>query len=256
MLRFYPQMWYEASSYLSEVGKSDEALAMLKQGAETVPTSLLLNLQLAELHESRGQLEDAKNLFEGLVTKLEEELTQMDNQLELEKKKTLEDLHALDAAQDLENQVSVQDGEEREKRRQRDKLAVDRLDQKRANIMVPKKRALSLVWIFYMRFCRRAENVKAARAVFSRARKSPFCMSHVFVASALMEHYISKDPAVAGRVFELGLKTLATGATEERSEAEEDELTTYILEYLDWLMHQNDENSTFLAASLSATNVD
>jgi hypothetical protein len=250
MLRFYPQMWYEASTYLSEVGKGDEALAMLKQGAEVVSTSLLLNLQLAELCESRGQLEDAKDIFEALVTKLEEELTLLDSSLDVEKKRTLTDLHASDAAADLENSVSVQDGEERERRRQRDKLAMDKIDLKRINVMNPKKRALSLVWIFYMRFCRRAENVKAARAVFARARKSPFCMSHVFVASALMEHYISKDPAVAGRVFELGLKTLATNTSEDRTETEEDELVTYILEYLDWLMNQNDENSTYILLKL------
>lgn len=50
-----------------------------------------------------------------------------------------------------------------------------------------------------------------------------------------MEHYISKDPSVAGRIFELGLKNVPEGNG--------DLLVAYISEYLDWLISQNDENS-------------
>lgn len=83
------------------------------------------------------------------------------------------------------------------------------------------------------------QNIKAARAIFSRARKSKNCMPHVYVASALMEHYISKDPQVAGRIFELGLKNVPEGNNG-------DLLVAYISEYLDWLISQNDDNSELI----------
>jgi cleavage stimulation factor subunit 3 len=67
-----------------------------------------------------------------------------------------------------------------------------------------------LVHIQYMRFARRAlkNGVKAARSVFAKARKrkDASCSWRVFVCAALMEFYANKNPEVAGKVFELGLK--------------------------------------------------
>ncbi|CAG8571347.1 3910_t:CDS:10 [Acaulospora morrowiae] len=70
----------------------------------------------------------------------------------------------------------------------------------------------------------------AARAIFSRARKSNHCTYHVFVASALMEYHCSKDQAVAGKIFELGLKSYA-----DNSE--------FAAQYLDFLIQLNDDNN-------------
>jgi cleavage stimulation factor subunit 3 len=41
----------------------------------------------------------------------------------------------------------------------------------------------SLVYIQYMKFTRRTQGFKAARAIFKRARTSPACTYHVFVIS-------------------------------------------------------------------------
>uniref|UniRef100_A0A182W069 Suppressor of forked domain-containing protein n=1 Tax=Anopheles minimus TaxID=112268 RepID=A0A182W069_9DIPT len=64
----------------------------------------------------------------------------------------------------------------------------------------------SLAYIQYMKFARRAEGIKSARAVFKKAREDPRSTYHVFVAAALMEYYCSKDKDIAFRIFELGLK--------------------------------------------------
>ena len=47
-------------------------------------------------------------------------------------------------------------------------------------------------YIQYMRFARRAEGIKAARAVFKMAREDTRTTYQLYVAAALMEYYCSK----------------------------------------------------------------
>mmetsp|Transcript_6010 Transcript_6010/g.25447 ORF Transcript_6010/g.25447 Transcript_6010/m.25447 type:complete len:149 (+) Transcript_6010:2114-2560(+) len=62
-----------------------------------------------------------------------------------------------------------------------------------------------LVYIEYMRFCRRAEGVAAARKVFARARKDQHsCTYQVFVAAARLEYHVNKLPKIARNIYELG----------------------------------------------------
>ena len=74
-----------------------------------------------------------------------------------------------------------------------------------------------------------------ARSVFSRARKSVLCTYHIFVASALMEFYCNKDATVAGKVFEVGMRSLALN---------DEDAPPYVMHYLDFLISMNDDNST------------
>ncbi|MCP9263716.1 Cleavage stimulation factor subunit 3 [Dirofilaria immitis] len=64
----------------------------------------------------------------------------------------------------------------------------------------------TLAYIQLMKFVRRTEGVQYARAVFKRARQDSRCKFHIFVSSALMEYYCSKDTDIAIRVFDMGLK--------------------------------------------------
>jgi cleavage stimulation factor subunit 3 len=59
--------------------------------------------------------------------------------------------------------------------------------------------------------------------------------SHVYTASALIEFYVNKDAVVAGKIFELGIKTFNIG--------EDEYATTFICRYLDFLICLNDDNS-------------
>jgi len=89
----------------------------------------------------------------------------------------------------------------------------------------------TLVYIQYIKFSRRAEGIKAARLAFKRAREDVRTGSQLFTFDALMEFYCSKDKNVACKIFELGLKKYAHD-------------TNYILSYIDFLSHLNEENNT------------
>ncbi|KAL5279984.1 CSTF3 family protein [Megaselia abdita] len=89
----------------------------------------------------------------------------------------------------------------------------------------------TLAYVQYMKFCRRAEGIKSARAVFKKAREDVRSRYHVFVAAALMEYYCSKDKEIAFRIFELGLKRF--GGSPE-----------YVMCYIDYLSHLNEDNNT------------
>jgi len=89
----------------------------------------------------------------------------------------------------------------------------------------------TLAFVQYMKFCRRAEGIKQARAVFKKAREDTRSNFHVYVAAALMEYYCSKDKSVAFKIFELGLKKFGSSAE-------------FSLSYLDYLSHLNEDNNT------------
>lgn len=89
----------------------------------------------------------------------------------------------------------------------------------------------TLVYIQFMKFARRSESVKESRAIFKKAREDSRTNFHVFISAALMEYYCSKDKAVAFKIFELGLKKYMNE-------------TDYVLAYVDYLSHLNDDNNT------------
>ncbi|XP_026810238.1 protein suppressor of forked [Rhopalosiphum maidis] len=89
----------------------------------------------------------------------------------------------------------------------------------------------TLTYVQYMKFARRAEGIKSARAVFKKAREDPRSKYHVYVSAALMEYYCSKDKNIAFRIFELGLKKYCDNPQ-------------YIISYIDYLSHLNEDNNT------------
>ncbi|XP_054724152.1 cleavage stimulation factor subunit 3-like [Uloborus diversus] len=89
----------------------------------------------------------------------------------------------------------------------------------------------TLAYIQYMKFARRAEGIKSARTIFRKMREHNRTRHHIFVAAALMEYYCSKEANVAFKIFELGLKKYGDNPD-------------YILAYVDYLSHLNDDNNT------------
>jgi cleavage stimulation factor subunit 3 len=55
------------------------------------------------------------------------------------------------------------------------------------------KEAMGVVWVMYMRFARRSEGIKSARAVFGRARKSVWVSWHPFEASGMSIMFQSRS---------------------------------------------------------------
>ncbi|KAH8031565.1 hypothetical protein HPB51_019186 [Rhipicephalus microplus] len=89
----------------------------------------------------------------------------------------------------------------------------------------------TLAYIQYMKFARRAEGIKTARVVFKKAREDARSGHQVYVAAALMEYYCSKEKTVAFKIFELGLKKYGDNSD-------------YIMAYIDYLSHLNEDNNT------------
>ncbi|CAF1144036.1 unnamed protein product [Adineta ricciae] len=99
------------------------------------------------------------------------------------------------------------------------------LDVNEANLKDP-----TLAYIQAMRFERRAEGIKSARAVFKRARDDTRTNHQVYVAAALMEYHCSKDNNIAFNIFNLGLKKYSQNID-------------YILAYIDYMTHLNEDHN-------------
>lgn len=90
---------------------------------------------------------------------------------------------------------------------------------------------LTLVYIQLMRFTRRTDGLRAARAVFKKGRNEKRCSHHIYTAAALMEYHCTKDQAFACKIFEAGLEKFNT-------------CPDYILSYIHFMNSLNEENKT------------
>ncbi|KRZ69536.1 Cleavage stimulation factor subunit 3 [Trichinella papuae] len=63
----------------------------------------------------------------------------------------------------------------------------------------------TLAYIQFMKYFRRTEGIKSARALFKKAREDGRCEYHVYVAAAFMEYRCCKDETVASKIFEMAL---------------------------------------------------
>ncbi|KAI9103161.1 hypothetical protein DFS34DRAFT_354924 [Phlyctochytrium arcticum] len=237
MLRHYPEIHYDAANFLKENGRVDEAVSMLRTGVEIIPTSLLLNFALAELEESRKKdFKELQSIFDNLVSALDKKIEEINTRYDAERDKMMKSLSTSEDGTNADDWDGERREKEREKTKERQKEVESTVEERRRKELGSSKQALSLVWIVYMRTAGRSQNVKALRSVFSRARKSAHCTYHVWVAGALLEHYRNKDTAIAGRMFEVGLKSF--------TQSEDPESADFIIHYLDFLMHLNDDNNT------------
>ncbi|XP_003371290.1 putative SPFH domain / Band 7 family protein [Trichinella spiralis] len=64
----------------------------------------------------------------------------------------------------------------------------------------------TLAYIQFMKYFRRTEGIKSARALFKKAREDERCEYHVYVAAAFMEYRCCKDETVASKIFEMALQ--------------------------------------------------
>lgn len=88
----------------------------------------------------------------------------------------------------------------------------------------------SLCYIQYMRFLRRIEGIRSARAIFKRAREDSRISYHVFVAFASMEYFCTKDKKIANKIFQLGCRIFG-------------HIPEYLLAFYEFLTHINDDET-------------
>ncbi|KAJ3345530.1 mRNA 3'-end-processing protein rna14, partial [Kappamyces sp. JEL0680] len=240
-LRYFPEMWYDAAMYLYECDLKDDAIALLKKGIVANPSSLLLSFTAAELLESTKSgdagFEQVTAIFDGLIKALEDLYAATNQKFDAQRSAMLDFLRQNSV---LDEVADEDEGERREREREltkeHDREVQVRVESVRERELGSLKQSLTLVWIVYMRLSRRSQSIRAARLIFSKARKSSLVTSHLFTASALMEYYVNKDAIVAGKIFEVGLKSFPLN--------EDPQAAFYVEHYLDFLMCLNDDNNT------------
>lgn len=88
----------------------------------------------------------------------------------------------------------------------------------------------TLAYVQAMRFERRTDGIRAARAIFKQAREDPRTTHHIYVAAALMEYYCTKESNVAFNIFNLGLKKYGQNLD-------------YVLAYINYMTHLNEDHN-------------
>jgi cleavage stimulation factor subunit 3 len=126
-------------------------------------------------------------LFDSLIEKLEAQYATTNADFDAEREALIKSLEAMVVP---ETETDEWDGERREEEREAQKLREKEVDSKievrRKRELRKQSQAITLTWIVYMRTARRMQNMKTARSVFSKARKSPLCTYHIFVASGIL----------------------------------------------------------------------
>ncbi|EKM76104.1 hypothetical protein AGABI1DRAFT_45409 [Agaricus bisporus var. burnettii JB137-S8] len=226
-MRYYSEIWYMAYIWTSNVGKSDEALAILKAGIEANPTSYLLNFAYVEAQEMRKDVTEVHAAYDRFLSALRTELETMEKAMpaSVNANGTANPSAANGGAGDTTMVDSTLPGASTS---QQSQFSHD--DNRDSRELAEKRSEYGVAWVMYMRFGRRAEGVKSSRAIFGKARKDRWTPWEVYEAAALMEYHCSNDKNVSSRIFEKGLDLFS-------SEVD------FVLRYLGFLISMNDENN-------------
>jgi hypothetical protein len=200
---------------------------------------VILHLAFAEFEEERKNHDACKRIYESMLSRTQHrfgELNRVKDQLLEDGEKKGGDGHkgAVTLVSVDENARSKDEGNIDERiqriiskdRKLPKEDTKDSIEQRIQETM----REETLIYVHYMRFCRRTEGSKAMRNIFTRARKSAGCTYHVFLASALLEFICNKESNI-------GLNILRVGAQKFGEDPD------YILHYIDYLIHLNDDSN-------------
>lgn len=225
-LRFWPEIWVEAAEWCFANGLGKEGNDFLTQGITANPESCLLAFKHADRLEttlpaaegedgliSRGRA--VRDPYDKVLDALYDHIKQLkvrENQ-ELAK---IEEASLLDANIDaILHKVGADDddanGADSEKK-QAKMEKIKAVQQGYAAQTQVLTRTISFTWIALTRAMRRVQGkgklhakVGGSRQILNDARMKGRITSDVYVASALVEHHVYKDPA-GGKIFERGAK--------------------------------------------------
>jgi cleavage stimulation factor subunit 3 len=249
-LRFWPEMWVNAAEWCFANGLEKDGDSFLSDGIAANPESCLLAFKKADRLETTLATEEAdkgpaergaivRAPFDSLLDSLYELIKQLKTREARELAK-VEESAAVDAnikaiiatAGDEDEEIDA-DKEARDTARANNEAAIKQGYTAQAQVI---SRTISFVWIALMRAMRRVQGkgavkdaVGGSRQIFADARARGKITSDVYVASALIEHHVYKDPA-GTKIFERGARLFP-------------EDSTFILEYLKHLLSIGDTTS-------------
>lgn len=248
-LRFWPEIWVEAAEFCFSSSLEKEGNDFLSQGISANPESSLLAFKHADRLETVLPLEEGD---EGLASRGASVRAPYDKLLDalydlIKKVKTREadELLKIEELASLEppiDDMPIPQGDDddddvmRDDKQLQESVKAQRIKQVQLGYAAQTRllsRTISFGWIALMRAMRRVQGkgkvgatVGGSRQIFTDARQRGRITSDVYMASALIEHHVYKDPA-ATKIFERGAKLFP-----------EDEV--FILEYLKHLLAIND----------------
>lgn len=251
-MRFWPELWSDASEFCFTNGMESEGNSFLTEGIAANPESVLLAFKRAdrlELTTPNEEGDDNKSRRAGVVREpydkvldaLYDLIAKSKNRQELE----IARVEAQFANASSEPQVNgvkdksqdEEDEENRDEAADKEKQKLDKIESIKAMHAVQSgllSKTLSHVWIALMRAMRRVQGKGGAsgggaRGIFGEARKRGRINSDVYVQAALIEFHCY-EPDTGKKIFERGLKLF-----------QEDE--AFGLEYIKHLVAINDHTS-------------
>jgi|TARA_B110000971_G_scaffold220944_1_gene266182 cleavage stimulation factor subunit 3 len=155
-LRFCPDMWLEFASWHEKEGRLDKAVGVLQRGKEANPECALLTFARADIFEKTGDVENAKAAYEEVLDLYENEC----------------------AAKETKAQLSVVGGSTQDGVSITGNTAGSPVEY----VHPVMSDATTLMYVEYMRCCRRVEGAQSARKV--RIARFPNPGTYVFPYSS------------------------------------------------------------------------
>ena len=149
-------------------------------------TSFLLNFAYVEILEENKKFEDVHATFDKFISVLRTELEAVEARVQLSESSQSSSTQGTPTAADDAFAASGSQSQSSQQSQQSESKAKD-------HELSDRRKEFGVAWINYMRFARRAEGVKSARTVFSKARKEKFTPWEVYdAAGASVAHFESK----------------------------------------------------------------
>ncbi|KAH9978134.1 hypothetical protein BGW80DRAFT_1285995 [Lactifluus volemus] len=220
-MRFFGEIWYMAYVWTNSIGKTEEAINLLKSGIDANPMSFLLNFACAEALELQGNVEAVHKVFERFLETLRHDLDAHEARIVLSTTSSTLSTGAMDAPSSQTTEIVPANAS-----------FTTQSDEKppQSKELAEKRQEYGLAWTVYMRFARRAEGLKSARTVFGQARRDKWTPWEVYESAAIAEYHLTKDVRTPTRIFEKALETFS------------DEVDL-VAHYLGFLLSINDENN-------------
>ncbi len=192
--------------WTSNVGKTDEALAILKAGIEANPTSYLLNFAYAEAQEVRKDFTEVHAAYDRFLSALRNELETLEKSLPAAVNANTNlnsntnqngttsanttnggDTNMGDNTTAMPPPASAGSSQQSQSSNAQD-------EPPRSKELAERRSEYGLAYIMYMRFGRRAEGVKSSRTIFGRGRKDSWTPWEVYEAAGVFYFYLwSRD---------------------------------------------------------------
>jgi len=230
-LRFWPEIWVDAADWCFNSGMEKDGDTFLNDGFQANPESCLVAFKKADRLESTLSTgESDKSLAErGAIVrapfdKLLDTLYEMAKQVKIQEAAELKKVEETPYVDDIDASIraitKADDDEDNDADTQYQEAAKAArrkvVQESYAQQTELLSRTISFTWIALMRAMRRVQGkgspkdsgkdaVGGSRKVFADARGRGKLTSDVYVAAALIEHHVYKDPA-GTKIFERGAK--------------------------------------------------